>query len=524
MGTSRSIRRSNVPRAYETRERPSLGRSLAVLVFGLLLIALDISPVTATSRAAAASPAALHVEGNRVMNATGQPVILHGVNRQGSEYMCVQGRGIFDGPSDQASIDAIKSWRANAVRVPLNEDCWLGINGVPTEYGGATYQQAIKDYVALLGQSGLYVVLDLHWAAPGTVLANGPQPMPNADHSPAFWSDVAAAFRGNDAVILELFNEPFPDNNQDSDAAWICWRDGGSCPGVPFEAAGMQTLVNAVRGTGATNVIAFGGVQFGGTLSRWREFRPIDPQNALAVAWHTYNWTWCVTVACYESNVGVVAAEVPVIATEIGNDQCDAAWLNALMDWLDGRQIGYLAWAWHSFLAADCSSIKLVLDYAGTPSQYGEIYRSHLAGLPRQFSAFTADVRITLGPEHSDDRLNATGSLTFGAASDGSVPPAELVTLAIGDHTAQIPPGSFHQDADGRFAYRTDDVEVLLAPTGPDSFAYTIEVKYAELGGSTNPITVTFAIGDDRGTMTTQAEILSKRHGPAPHTVYAAYL
>ena len=458
------------------------------------------------------------------MNATGQPVILHGVNRQGTEYMCAQGRGIFDGPSDQASIDAIKSWRANAVRVPLNEDCWLGINGVPTEYGGAAYQQAIKDYVTLLGQSGLYVVLDLHWAAPGTVLANGPQPMPNVDHSPAFWSDVAAAFRGNDSVILELFNEPFPDNNLDSDAAWTCWRDGGSCPGVPFEAAGMQTLVNAVRGTGATNVIAFGGVQFGGTLTRWREFRPIDPQNALVVAWHTYNWTWCVTVACYESNVGVVAAEVPVIATEIGNDQCDAVWLNALMDWLDGKQIGYLAWAWHSFLAADCSSIKLVLDYGGTPSQYGEIYRTHLAGLPRPFAAFMADVRITLGPQAGDDRLNATGSLTLGAANDGIAPPAELVTLAFGDYAAQIPPGSFHQDADGRFAYATDQLEMILAPAGPDSFAYSIEVKNAELGGATNPITVRIAIGDDRGTTTDQAEIVSKQHGPAPHTVYAAYL
>src|SRR5207249_731946 len=198
------------------------------------------SHVTQTSGpvGASAAPAALHVEGNRLMNATGQPVVMHGVNRQGTEYMCAQGRAIFDGPSDQASIDAIKSWRANAVRVPLNEDCWLGINGVPPEYGGAAYRQAIAEYVGLLEGSGLYAILDLHWAAPGTTLANGPQPMPDADHSPAFWTDVATTFKGNDAVILELFNEPVPDSNQDSDAAWTCWRDGGTCPGVPYEAAG----------------------------------------------------------------------------------------------------------------------------------------------------------------------------------------------------------------------------------------------------------------------------------------------
>ena len=314
------------------------------------------------------------------MNATGQPVVMHGVNRQGTEYMCAQGRAIFDGPSDQASIDAIKSWRANAVRVPLNEDCWLGINGVPPEYGGAAYRQAIADYVGLLEGSGLYAILDLHWAAPGTTLANGPQPMPDADHSPAFWTDVATTFKGNDAVILELFNEPVPDSNQDSDAAWTCWRDGGTCPSVPYEAAGMQTLVDAVRGTGATNVIALGGVSYGNALSQWLTYKPSDSFNNLIAAWHVYDFNVCNTTSCYGSNAASVAAQVPVIATEIGTDSCDAVFLETLMDWLDAHHIGYLAWTWNTW-GADCSLITLVNDYAGTPTPYGQIYRNHLAGL-----------------------------------------------------------------------------------------------------------------------------------------------
>ncbi len=44
--------------------------------------------------------------------------------------------GIFDGPSDEASVAAIRSWNANIVRIPINEDCWLGINGVPAAYSG----------------------------------------------------------------------------------------------------------------------------------------------------------------------------------------------------------------------------------------------------------------------------------------------------------------------------------------------------------------------------------------------------
>ena len=52
----------------------------------------------------------------------------------------MQGWGFSDGPTDAASIAAMKAWHINAVRVPLNEDCWLGINGVKPQYGGAPYR------------------------------------------------------------------------------------------------------------------------------------------------------------------------------------------------------------------------------------------------------------------------------------------------------------------------------------------------------------------------------------------------
>src|SRR5271165_990228 len=84
----------------------------------------------------------LHVVANRIQNAQGQPVVLHGVNRSGTEYQCVNGRGIFDGPSNEASIRAIASWKATAVRVPLNESCWLAINGAPAAFSGDNYKNA----------------------------------------------------------------------------------------------------------------------------------------------------------------------------------------------------------------------------------------------------------------------------------------------------------------------------------------------------------------------------------------------
>ncbi len=148
----------------------------------------------------------LIVSGNHLVNGAGKSVRLLGVNRSGLEYACVQGWGFSDGPVDAASIAAMKTWAINAVRVPLNEDCWLGINGVKAQYSGAAYRTFVKGFVARLNAAGLTAILDLHWNAAGSQRATGQQQMPDADHSPAFWSSVARTFRGNRNVIFDLYS------------------------------------------------------------------------------------------------------------------------------------------------------------------------------------------------------------------------------------------------------------------------------------------------------------------------------
>jgi hypothetical protein len=322
----------------------------------------------------------LRVQGNRFVNSAGQFVALHGVNIASAAHQCSQGFGIMSS-SDDAAVKAIKSWRTNAVRVELNEHCWLGINGAPAAYSGATYRTAIKNYVNLLNANGMYAILNLMWSGPGTALTTGQQPMADVDHAPDFWTSVANTFKGNDAVIFELFNEPWPDFQADSVAAWSCWRDGGSCNGVAFQAAGMQTLVNAVRATGATNVLALGGVSWANALSRWVTYKPNDPLNNLAAAWHAYEFNVCSSVACYDQNTAPTAAQVPVIATEIGTETCSASFMNMVMGWLDAKNQNYTAHAWEIWGSA-CSSMGLIADYAGTPTPYGQLYKSHLAILP----------------------------------------------------------------------------------------------------------------------------------------------
>src|SRR2546427_6019816 len=41
---------------------------------------------------------------SRLVDSAGRPIRLRGVNRSGTEYACAQGWGMFDGPSDSASV------------------------------------------------------------------------------------------------------------------------------------------------------------------------------------------------------------------------------------------------------------------------------------------------------------------------------------------------------------------------------------------------------------------------------------
>lgn len=131
------------------------------------------------------------VVGNEIHDADGSTVTLRGVNRSGSEYQCSKGAGFFDGQVDEQAVRAMARWNINAVRVPLNETCWLSGGNLSSQHSGENYKTAIRSYVTLLKRYGLIPILDLHWAAPGDTVPDTLWPIPNADHTVDFWTDVA---------------------------------------------------------------------------------------------------------------------------------------------------------------------------------------------------------------------------------------------------------------------------------------------------------------------------------------------
>ncbi|MER8158195.1 cellulase family glycosylhydrolase [Streptomyces sp. NPDC094472] len=337
-----------------------------------------------------AAPPKLRASGNKLVDENGATRRLLGVNRSGGEFMCVQGHGIFDGPVDDASVKAIADWKVNAVRIPLNEECWLGLSHINPAYGGANYIAAVKALVTRLEAHGITPIVELHWShgtytggdshCPGTEYATCQKPMPNAQYTPAFWTSVAQTFKSDQAVVFDLFNEPFPDRaTSDLTAAWKCWRDGGSCPGIDFQVAGMQSLLNAVRTAGAKNLVLIPGVAYSNDLRQWLTYKPNDPAGNLAAAWHTYNFNTCSSESCFNEQLAPVIAQVPFVAGEIGENTCSHGYIDRVMAWLDAKGASYLGWTWNTW---DCSSgPSLISDYNGTPTNFGVGLRDHLKGM-----------------------------------------------------------------------------------------------------------------------------------------------
>jgi endoglucanase len=336
----------------------------------------------------------IRVSGHKLVNRNGTPIQLRGVNRSGTEYACVQGFGIFDGPSDAASVRAIASWHVNIVRIPLNEDCWLGINGIKAAYAGAHYRAAVLGYVKLLHRYGMYAELSLMWGAPGSYRATYQPNAPDENHSPAMWASMATTFRDDRNVILAPWGE--------TTTGWTCFmRTGCDSQGTygansfHYRTASMQQAVARMRSAGYKGVIAIpcinyanacgalpNGSLYGG--STWLRSRPRDPANQLIAEAHVYGKNSCDTTACFNSSMAPITKVVPLIFGETGEtydtSDCGSHYISTFMDWADRHGVGYETWTWDTW--GNCGA--LISNYKGTPySGYGKLVKEHYAARAR---------------------------------------------------------------------------------------------------------------------------------------------
>jgi hypothetical protein len=275
------------------------------------------TPITATVNITAATitvAPAVSVRGNRLIDAAGNVLQLRGISFSGFEFVAIGGWSLNDPSGGQAGQpngprwSAVRAWNANTVRLTLNETSWLGLDCVDTDGvarngdPGKNYRSAVATQVQEANAAGLYVILELHWAAPGNACPMVQTQMANMDHSIAFWTSVATTFMANSSVLFSLYNEPYFYGLSSPQDEWSALMRGGTLSYYPatsgtskyrdimvmWSSAGMQAMLDAVRGAGATNVVLISGVEFGNNMSNWLANMPHDTLNQIAAVWHPY--------------------------------------------------------------------------------------------------------------------------------------------------------------------------------------------------------------------------------------------
>ena len=229
--------------------RPRLFLNLLVILLGLVMASCGFgvgSTPTAQSTPTSApfTPSGMpHAQGAQLVDGNGRPLVLRGAQIE-SPFNYIKSWKSGKRPTDTLTPSTFNAmghdWHMNALRLPISN--WI-YTQFPTEYM-SQLDQVVHDANA----AGLYVVLDLHDNPKGgSPYTSKDSTLPKTEDA-TFWKVIAAHFKTNPMIMYDLYNEPIEPN-------WDVWLHGGgkTSDGAPI--VGMQDLVDAIRSTGAEQVI-----------------------------------------------------------------------------------------------------------------------------------------------------------------------------------------------------------------------------------------------------------------------------
>lgn len=152
--------------------------------FCILLAAVSLG-AGQTSCAAAKKPSALHIEGTKVVNASGKTVTLKGVSTHGIAW--------FPQYVNKKCFQSFKKMGANTIRLAFYSDDSAG-------YSKSLYSK-VDEGVKAATELGMYVIIDWH------ILSDG-NPKTNQAKAKQFFTYFAQKYAGQTNVLYEICNEP----------------------------------------------------------------------------------------------------------------------------------------------------------------------------------------------------------------------------------------------------------------------------------------------------------------------------
>ncbi len=269
------------------------------------------------------------VSGNQIVDTSGHDFIPYGITVYGLAYANWAQMSLTDNGEINA---AARIWHSNTVRLQVDPAAML-----ETSPYDSSMLASLDGEVAQAEADNMTVIISAQTERDSGIRSIL---MPN-DLVQRFWQVIATHYRSDDRVWFDLFNEPRLQSPRSQDY-WSIWHDGGS------GYVGMQSLVNTVRATGATNIVLAEGIDLAETLEG---LIPLSGGN-IAYAVHPY-FTRTTQPVDWQTNWGDQAGEYPIVADEWGEwaSQSDECNFNApvlvpqFLDYLRSKNIGLIAWA-----------------------------------------------------------------------------------------------------------------------------------------------------------------------------------
>lgn len=327
--------------------------------------------LTATAGGSSAVVGPLRTVGNKIVDVSGEVVVLRGVNRSGTYNSTSPDR------LSRYDFEQIKAWGANSVRITISQSVYLP--GCPA-YDSATARK-IDSAVAWANDLGMVAILDLQWSAP-TCGTSGLNPMPDP-RSKVLWETLASRYADHPLVAFDLFNEP----HGVSDQVWAHGGTATTASGVDYTAIGMKELYDTVRRTGAQNLVFIGGLDH---ASRWPATAPLTGTSNVVYAVHAYN---CDSPNSCTHGTGsgwlldrfVEPGKThPIMVTEFGWPTSDAReavqFNNGVIAFAERQGWGWMPWSWQ--VNGNCRTGAWWSLIADATCDVGDTYQPTAAGLP----------------------------------------------------------------------------------------------------------------------------------------------
>jgi uncharacterized protein (TIGR03437 family) len=442
---------------------------------------------------------ALHARGNRLVDDAGQLIqlrgaVLPGLNLANPAPDAVERQTVASMTSVTFGVLRYR-WNLNAVRLPVSVPIW--------QRDGPSYLDRVAGIVRLATDQGLVVILAACENPAAGASADLGLPTPAVAD---FWRVWAAAFKDNPHVIFDLYHQPstrsLPNASpaQRSPADWQVWRKGGTLPGGQ-RLLGLQDLTDAVRSTGATQLVAAQAFHDALGFQGFGADSYLNDANLL-YEFHPY-FNLAVTDAQRNAAFGFLSATFPVYAGEWGLTLADdtpgcaavprdiSAAIELLFEILSYFELHNISWTAYAFEPA-----SLLLDFQTYgPTQLNKLWTCGLLLNPQPGMGELILLWMTGDP------------LGFGSVS------RDQVASAAGGPAAPVAPGAIVSlygflfgpatnfsagfDASGRLPTTLGEVQVLFdgvpAPlfyVGP--FQINVQAPYSLAGQTKTNVQVLF--------------------------------